>query len=120
MAIARRGITAMRDPTLDDQAKEKVAQRAALGLFGGFLSITLRSLIAVLASAAVVYAADLMEFVPASAALDRLASCEFILATTALLTAAYGILERKFQGESRPLRYARPRAVSGRSDCGAT
>jgi hypothetical protein len=96
MAAAHRGMTAMRDPTLNDGAKEQVARQAAVVLFGGFLSLTLRSLFAVSASAAVVYAADLMDLVPASAAIARLASWDFILATTVAVTAGYIIVVRAF------------------------
>jgi hypothetical protein len=93
---ARQSVKTMRDPAVDDEAKEKAAQQAAIALFGGFLSITLRSLVAVLASAAVVYAADLVGFVPAPVAIDLLASWEFIVATTAVLTAAYVVVARMF------------------------
>jgi hypothetical protein len=96
LTTAHRGMTAMRDPALNDDAKEQAARQAAVGLFSGFLSITLRSIIAVLASAAVIYGADLMGLVPASAAIDRLASWEFIIATTVVLTAGYVIVVRAF------------------------
>jgi hypothetical protein len=89
VATARQSMRTMRDPALDDEIKEKAAQRAAIVLFGGFLSITFRSLVAVLASSAVIYAADLAGFVPAPVAIDLLGSWEFIVATTVMLTAAY-------------------------------
>ena len=96
LMTARQSMTAMRDPALDDEAKEKTAQQAAVALFGGFLSITLRSLIALLASAAVIYAADLTGLVPAPVAVDLLASWEFIIATTVVLMAGYLIAVRMF------------------------
>jgi hypothetical protein len=101
VATARRGMEAIRDPALDDEAKEKAAQRAAVGLFHVFLSITLRSLIALLASAAVVYAADAAGLVPAPATMARLASWEFIIATTIVLTAGYFAIVRAFPEASR-------------------
>jgi hypothetical protein len=101
LATAHQAMTAIRDPALDDMAKEKAAQQAAIGLFSGFLSLTFRALIAVLASAAVIYAADITGVVPASVAIDRLESWEFIVATTAAMIAAYLIVVRIFPVASR-------------------
>jgi hypothetical protein len=100
LATARRSMAAMRDPELDDEVKEKTAQRAAIALFGGFVSITLRSLVALLASATVIYAADLSGIVRAAVAIDVLGSWEFIVATTVGLTAAYLVVTRLFPAAS--------------------
>jgi hypothetical protein len=94
LTTAHHGMSAMRDPAIDDDAKERAARQAAVDLFSGFFSITFRSIIALLASATVVYGADLMGLVPASAAIDRLGSWEFIVATTVVLTAGYLIVIR--------------------------
>ena len=96
LRVARQSLATIRDPALDDEAKEKAAQRGAVALFGGFLSITLRSLVAVLASSAVLIAADLTGVVPAAATIDVLGSWEFIAATTVALTAGYVVGVRIF------------------------
>jgi hypothetical protein len=104
LVVAGQSIATMRDPTLDDDTKERAARQAAVALFRAFLSITLRSLIAVLASATVIYAADLSGLVPATVAIDLLESWEFIIATTVALTAAYFVLARRFPSESQRFR----------------
>jgi hypothetical protein len=97
LMTAHEGMTAMRDPALDDEAREKAARQAATRLFGGFLSITLRSLIAVLASVTVIYVADLIGLVPAPVAIARLESWDFIVAATAVVSAGYLVVGRMFR-----------------------
>jgi hypothetical protein len=69
---ARQAMTAIRDSTLPDRAKEKAARQAAMPLFSDFISMAMRSLIAMLASATVIFAADRLRLVPAPVAIDRL------------------------------------------------
>lgn len=101
LATAREAARLMRDPALDDMTKEKAARQAAIGLFGGFLSITFRALIAVSISAAVLYAADVMRVVPAPVAIDRLESWEFIVATTLAMAAGYLVVARMLRRRQR-------------------
>jgi hypothetical protein len=101
LGTARGGMAAMRDPALDDEAKERAAKRAAIGLFGGFFSITLRSLVAVLASAAAIYAADITGLAPAPGTIALLASWEFLSATALVLPAAYLMVGRLLEASSR-------------------
>lgn len=46
LVTVRKTVAELRDPALDDLAREKTARRAAVRLFGGFISILIRSLIA--------------------------------------------------------------------------
>lgn len=53
----RAAVAAMRDQGLDDDTREKVVQRASGQLFGAFVSITFRSVLAGLASLAPIWLA---------------------------------------------------------------
>lgn len=83
---AGKAMATMRDRTLDDDAKEQAARSAAIGLFGGFLSIVWRTAAAVGASMALLYGGDWLGIFDADAAMTTLVSWEFIIATTILIT----------------------------------
>lgn len=79
-------LATMRNPALDDDAKEQAARSAAIGLFGGFLSIVWRTAAAVAASLVVLYAGDWLGIFDADAVMTTLASWEFIVGTTVVIT----------------------------------
>jgi hypothetical protein len=83
---AGKAMATMRDPALDDDAKEQAARSAAIGLFGGFLSIVWRTAAAALASLVVLYGGDWLGLFDADAVMTTLASWEFIIATTVIVT----------------------------------
>lgn len=82
-------LAAMRDPALDDDAKERAARAAAIGLLGGFWAIVWRALLALAASAALVLIADRLSLAPADAVMRRLESWPFIITATVVLTLLY-------------------------------
>ncbi|MEZ5863115.1 MAG: hypothetical protein R3D25_03225 [Geminicoccaceae bacterium] len=86
VATSGKALATMRDPTLDDDAKEQAARSAAIGLFGGFLSIVWRTAAAVAASLAVLYGGDWLGIFNVDAVMAMLASWEFIIATTVVIT----------------------------------
>lgn len=94
-ATAAAALGAMRDAALDDDAKEMAARRAAISLLAAFLSIVWRTVVAVLASLAVIYAADAIGIVAADMVMRRLESWEFIVAATLVVTALYLLLARR-------------------------
>lgn len=97
-ATAAAALGAMRDQDLDDDAKEAAARRAAISLFGGFLSIIWRTAVAVLASFAVIYAADAVGIVPARSVTRRLESWEFVVGATVIVTSLYLLVVRRRGG----------------------
>lgn len=86
---AGKALATMRDPALDDDAKEQAARSAAISLFGGFLSIVWRTAAAVAASFVVLYAGDWLGIFDTDAVMTTLASWEFIVATTVIITVAW-------------------------------
>jgi hypothetical protein len=96
---AGKALAAMRDEALDDDAKERVARSAAISLFGGFLSVVWRTAAAVLTSLAVLYGGEWLGLFDADAAITTLASWEFIVATTVVITVLW-IAYSRWQGQT--------------------
>jgi len=85
----------MRDPALDDDAKERAARTAALALFKAFLAILWRGGVALVASIALLEGADLAGLAPAAAVMRQLESWPFIMGATVVLTALYAVVARR-------------------------
>lgn len=84
--LARRAIgtataaaAALRDPALDDAAREKASQAAAIALFGAFAGLLLRSALALGAAALPLLAADAAGLLPLDAAIGFLSRWDVIL-----------------------------------------
>jgi hypothetical protein len=80
---------AMRDPALDDRARERAVQAASLRLLGQFLSLLMRGALAVSASLVPIAAASAMDLAPADAVLAFLMHWPAWLLATAMGGAAW-------------------------------
>ncbi len=84
----------MRDRTLDDDAKELAARSAAIGLFGGFVSIVWRAAAALVASLALLYGGDWLGIIDGDAVMTTLASWRFLIGTTVAITVLWVVVGR--------------------------
>jgi hypothetical protein len=84
----------MRDQTLDDDAKELAARSAAIGLFGGFVSIAWRAVAALIASLAVLYGGDRLGVIDGHAVMAMLSSWSFLIGATVAITILWLAVER--------------------------
>jgi hypothetical protein len=90
LATARGALAVLRDPALDDDAREAAVQRAALSLFAAFFSILGRSLLALAISFLPVWLAGLAGLTSHDAVLSFLARWDVIaLASLATLSAYF-------------------------------
>jgi hypothetical protein len=86
IATARGALAAMRNPGLDDLAREKAVQKASLGLFAGFGSILLRSLAALALAYLPILAADALGLAPEAEVADFLSRLDVIAALSVVIT----------------------------------
>ena len=94
MAVSRRTAAVMGDATLDEAAKEKAVQAAALELMKGFLGLVLR-IAGILAAAYVpIFLADLTGLLPEAEALAFMLRLDVILVTTVLVIAVLWLAAR--------------------------
>lgn len=89
LSTAQGAIDVVRDPTVDDDAREKAVQRASLQLLGAFISILLRSIAALAAAFAPIYLADLMDLAPSEGVMVFLARWDVILGATIVICVLY-------------------------------
>ena len=94
LVTARKAISTIQDNSLDDRAREKKLQRAALQLFGAFITILIRSLFTLLASFLPIWLASLMGLVKIEDVIHFLSRWDVIVITTVLIVAAYVIWTR--------------------------
>jgi hypothetical protein len=87
VAISGQARTAMTDPGLDDMAKEKAVQAAALGLMRSTLSLAARSLACLAAPALVILGADALGLASDEAVIGVLLDPVFIAATLVVFLA---------------------------------
>jgi hypothetical protein len=91
---ALEAVSAMRDPSLDDEAREKTIQNFSISLFGSFFSILIRSIAALLTAAVPIYAADKLEFVVAADVTDFLSRWDIIIILTLVICTGWYIKSR--------------------------
>lgn len=103
VGVARRAIgttgeamRAMRDPGLDELARERAVQAAALRVLGAAGGLILRSLAALAVAFLPVLAADLAGLAERGAALAFMERWEVILAASLLVTLGYLIIGRRW------------------------
>lgn len=89
LSEVRRATRALRDPALDDLAKQHLARRAAARLFGFSMSILLRGALVLGLALVPVGAADLAGLAPARSVLDWMVRPEVIVVTSVVLMAGY-------------------------------
>ena len=95
IATARSATGAMRNPALDDLAREKAAQKAGLSLLGSFASIALRSAAALAVSFVPILLADAMGLVDAGATTAFLLRWDVILGASAVMIAVWLVVRRR-------------------------
>jgi hypothetical protein len=85
IVTSRQTMAVMNDATLDERAKETAVQRAALSLMKGFLSLVLRSALALVAAWLPIELADLAGLVPAEATMAFLMRLDVIAVTSVIV-----------------------------------
>jgi hypothetical protein len=95
VATSRAVLKSMSDPQLDDARREQLVQKAALSLLGSFVSITVRGVLALALSYAVMFAADRGGLVPTDTVVSFLASPLVIVVTSVALTAGWWIWKKR-------------------------
>lgn len=105
VAVARRSIetarTAMqvtRDPTLDELAREKAVQSAALKMIGFAASLIGRSLLALAGAAVPIFAADWLGLMPVADTLAFMERWDVILIASLIVIASYIAIRRLWPG----------------------
>jgi hypothetical protein len=84
--ISNAAMRTIRDPVLDDEAKEKLVQRAALDLLVASLSIAIRVAAALCLPALVVFFAELAGLAGQAEVYTLMLTWEFIIGSTVVLT----------------------------------
>ncbi|HKK30022.1 MAG TPA: hypothetical protein VKA18_06465 [Alphaproteobacteria bacterium] len=79
---------------LDDDTKEREAQRAAIGLLKGVFSILWRSAVAFVAAAVPVYSGDAFGLVSADAVAEFLSRWDMIVIASVVIVAGYLAAQR--------------------------
>jgi hypothetical protein len=91
LASAQDALALMRDESLDDEACEKLAQRASLQLFGAFASVLMRSVLTCAVSFLPIGLASLAGLVTIEEVLNYLSRWDVIVITTVVITIGYFI-----------------------------
>lgn len=74
---------------LDDDTKEKEVQKAAIGLVGSVVSITVRTAVALIAAALPIYGAEAAGLAGSAAVIDFLSRWDVIIIVSVVMIAAY-------------------------------
>lgn len=93
--LARRSVSDLRNPELDDEAKEAAMRGYAKRLFGLFLILTLGSAVAVLIPVGVVYLLDVANLVSFTAVLETTVTWQFIAGTVVLYLVVWWVLRKR-------------------------
>ena len=91
IAVSRHTMGIMRDPRLDDRAREDGVQRASLQLMGACASIVVRSGLAVLLSMAPLWVLSALGIVTVAGVMEFLSRWEAIAGATAVMLAGYAV-----------------------------
>jgi hypothetical protein len=97
LATTRRAAATMRDPALDERAREKAVQRASLVLMAGFGSIVVRAALALAAALLPVWIASRGGLAPAAGVFHFLSRWDVILATSAAMVGGYVLVLRPWR-----------------------
>ena len=96
LATAQGALAALRDPSLDDAAREKAVQQASLRLMGAFASLLLRGAAVVGAAALPIWLGSLAGLAESGEVLRYLSSWPTILVSSLALTAAFVLWPRRW------------------------
>lgn len=94
MRAATRALETARDPSKDDDAKERAAREGSIALFRAFFSILVRSAVVLAAAAAPIFAADALGLARADAVTAMLSRWDVALGIALVLTAGWWAKER--------------------------
>ena len=94
IALVSTTLAVITEPSLDDDEKERVTQRAAIDLFKAFALITLTASLVLAAPGIVIWFSDVMGLARLQDVLDFLLSWEVLIGTSLLLLAALWLLRR--------------------------
>jgi hypothetical protein len=94
LGTARGSLATLRDPRLDDTAREQAVQAASLRLFGAFFSILLRTALVLLAAALPLGLAGLAGLAAPEAVMAFLLRWDVIALTTLAMLAGYVVWRR--------------------------
>jgi hypothetical protein len=97
LATTRTTAATMRDPSLDDLAREKAAQRASLTLMAGFGSIVVRTALALGAALIPVWIASRQGLASAGSVFHFLSRWDVLLFTTAAMIGGYLLAVRPWR-----------------------
>ncbi len=95
LATAQAATGVMRDPALDDLAKETAVRKAGLSLLGSFAAIVSRSLAALLAAFAPILLADVAGLAGMETTLAFLARWDVIVIASAAMIAGWLVMRRR-------------------------
>ena len=94
LATAQGALTTMRDPALDDAAREKAVQAASLRLMGTFASIVLRGALALGVSLLPIWLADLAGLAASGEVIFFLSRWDVIAVASVVIVAGYVVRVR--------------------------
>ena len=94
MATTREAMATMRDPALDDLAREKAVQSAGITLLGATGSLIIRSAICLGLTFVPIWLADVIGLVPIAESLAFLARWDVIIAITVIALIVYFLVKR--------------------------
>lgn len=84
----------MSSKDLDDEVKEKEVQKAAIGLLGSVVSITVRSILSLVAAAVPIYGAEAAGLVSADLVIDFMSRWDVIIIVSVVMIAGYFVVRR--------------------------
>lgn len=91
---ARNAVAILRDESVDDDTREQAARRASLQLLGGFVSILIRSAVALLASFSPIWLADMAGWVQTRDVVEFMIRWDVIAIAAIVVLGAYVALRR--------------------------
>ena len=89
IATATGAVQVMRNPTLDDDARERAVQKASISLFGAFASILLRFVATLVFAAMPIWVADVLGIVSAEAVIAYLSRIDVIVVLSVVMVAIW-------------------------------
>ena len=89
IAVSRDTMAIVRDPRLDDRAREDAVQRASLRLMGACASILMRSGLAAFTSLAPIWALSALGVVTVAEVMEFLSRSDVIAGVTVVMVAGY-------------------------------
>ena len=96
LSTAGGAVAAMRDESLDDQAREKAVRRASIQLISAFISILIRSALTFVASFLPIWRADFMDLATTEDVVRFLSRWDVIMIATIVVIAGYVIWMRRW------------------------